>query len=186
MTVLEQLLDTDTFLDMCLLPEYRHNEYELINGEMVEMPPPGFVHGEFAGEIYYYLRQYAKKHNLGRVTVEAGFRSADDRYLVLRPDVAFLSHDRAPKPGDRGLSAVMPDLAVEIASPSDRLAAIRAKAELYLRNGTRLVWLVFPAEQRVEVHSEGGEMQSLGAQDTLSGGDALPGFTLELARLFAL
>ena len=186
MPMLERLIDADAFFEMQLLPEYRDNEYELIDGEMIEMPPPGFVHGEFAVRLSYYIHAFAKARGLGRTTVESGFRSAFDSRLVLRPDVSFTRHDRAPKPGDRGLSAVMPDLAVEIASPSDTLSAMREKAGLYLRNGTRLVWLVFPDDERVEVHSSSGECQSLGINETLTGGDVLPGFRLELGRLFSL
>ncbi len=186
MPVLERLIDADAFMQMQHLPEYRDSEYELIDGEMIAMPPPGFVHGEFALEIAVYLRMFAKERGLGRTTVEAGFRSAFDRQLVLRPDVAFLSHERAQGIQGRGISPVMPDLAVEIASPSDSLPSLRAKAQLYLRNGTRLVWLVFPDDQDIEVHSISGERQSLGAEDTLTGGDVLPGFQLELKRLFSL
>ncbi len=186
MPVLERRIDADTFLRMTDLPAYRESEYELIDGEMVKMPPPGFVHGEFAVELSHYIRAYAKARGLGRTTVESGFRSEFDPGLVLRPDVAFLTHARAQLIRGRGLSPVMPDLAVEIASPSDTRTAMREKAELYLRNGTRLVWLVFPDEERVEVHSNSGERQSLGADDSLSGGDVLPGFELELQQLFSL
>ena len=186
MPVLERQIDADTFLRMADLPEYRDSEYELIDGEMVEMPPPGFVHGEYAGKLFHYLWQYARKHELGRASVEAGFRSEFDPGLVLRPDVAFLSHARAQLIRGRGLSPVMPDLAVEIASPGNSASDLREKAGLYLRNGTRLVWLVFPDDERIEVHSHIGESQSLDADDTLGGGDVLPGFTLELRQLFAL
>ena len=186
MPVLERRIDADTFLRMAELPAYRDSEYELIDGEMVEMPPPGFVHGEFAGKLFHYLWQYARKHELGRASVEAGFRSARDPHIVLRPDVAFLSHARAQLIHGRGLSPVMPDLAVEIASPGNSASNLREKAGLYLRNGTRLVWLVFPDDERVEVHSHSGERQSLGADDSLDGGDVLPGFGLELRRLFSL
>ncbi len=186
MPVLERLIDADAFLEMQLLPEYRDNEYELINGVMVEMPPPGFVHGEYAGKLFHYLWQYARKYDLGRASVEAGFRSARDPHIVLRPDAAFLTHARAQLIRGRGLSPVMPDLAVEIASPSDTLSAMREKAGLYLRNGMRLVWLVFPDDERVEVHNSSGESQSLGTSDALTGGDVLPGFRLELGKLFSL
>ena len=186
MPILERLIDADTFLRMAELPEYRETEYELIDGEMIEMPPPDFVHGEFAVRLSYYIHAYANARGLGRTTVESGFRSEFDPGLVLRPDVAFLSHARAQLIRGRGLSPVMPDLAVEIASPSDTRTAMRQKAELYLRNGTRLVWLVFPDDERVEVHSHSGQSQSLGKSETLTGGDVLPGFRLELGRLFSL
>ena len=186
MPILERRIDADTFLRMAELPAYRESEYELIDGEMVKMPPPGFVHGEFAVRLSYYIHAYAKARGLGRTTVESGFRSKFDPGLVLRPDVAFLTHARAQLIRGRGLSPVMPDLAVEIASPGNSASDLREKAELYLRNGTRLVWLVFPDEERVEVHSNIGESQSLGADDSLGGGDVLPGFGLELRQLFSL
>ncbi len=186
MPVLERQIDADAFLEMQLLPEYRDGEYELINGEMVKMTAPGGIHGVLAGRVFGFIDRFALEHKLGITTVESGYRTPQDLYLVLRPDVAFTSHDRAPGRIPRGLMPVMPDLAVEIASPGNSASNLREKAGLYLRNGTRLVWLVFPDDERVEVHSHSGESQSLGAGDTLSGGDVLPGFRLELRRLFAL
>ncbi len=186
MPVLERLIDADAFLEMELLPEYRDNEYELIDGEMVNMTAPGIGHGLLAGVMFMFLWNHVTEYDLGTVAVEAGFRSTHDPHLVLRPDVAFISYAALPKKGRKGLSPVMPDLAVEIASPSDTLSALREKTGLYLRNGTRLVWLVFPDDERVEVHSNSGERQSLGINETLTGGDALSGFRLELGRLFAL
>lgn len=150
------------------------------------MVAPGSIHGVLAGRLFGFIDRFALEQELGITTVESGYRAPQDPYQVLRPDVAFTSHDRAPGQIPRGLMPVMPDLAVEIASPSDTLSAMREKAQLYLRNGARLVWLVFLDDERVEVHSSSGESQSLGADDSLSGGDVLPGFTLELGRLFAL
>ena len=186
MPVLERQIDADAYIEMQLLPEFRADEYELINGEMVKMTAPGVDHGLLAGVMFVFLWSHATEFDLGTTAVEAGFRSTYDRQLVLRPDVAFISYATLPKNRRKGLSPVMPDLAVEIASPSDTRTAMRQKSELYLRNGTRLVWLVFPDDERVEVHSNSGESQSLGADDSLSGGDVLPGFELELRRLFSL
>ncbi len=186
MPVLERLIDADAFMQMQHLPEYRGNEYELIDGEMVEMVAPGGIQGVLAGRLFGFIDRFAWEGELGITTVESGYRTPQDRQQVLRPDVAYTSYDRAPSPIPRGLMPVMPDLAVEIASPSDSLPSLRAKAQLYLRNGTRLVWLVFPDDQGIEVHSISGERQSLGVEDTLTGGDVLPGFQLELKRLFSL
>ena len=186
MPVLERQIDADAFLEMLLLPEYRDDEYELINGEMVKMTAPGVDHGLLAGVMFVFLWNHVTEYDLGTTAVEAGFRSIHDPQLVLRPDVAFISYATLPKNRRKGLSPVMPDLAVENASPGNSASDLREKAELYLRNGTRLVWLVFPDDERIEVHSHIGESQSLGADDTLSGGDVLPGFRLELRRLFAL
>ena len=79
---------------------------------------------------------------------------------------------------------VFPDLAAEVQSPSNSLRDMRDKADLYLRNGSQLVWLVFPDDKRIEVHAADGTVTTLGINDTLTGGDVLPDFTLQLRRIF--
>jgi len=82
----------------------------------------------------------------------------------------------------------MPDLAVEIKSPSESMPQMRRKARLYLEKGTLMVWLVLPGRQSVEVWQRGaaGEITSemIERDGTLSGGAVLPGFALPLRRLF--
>ena len=79
----------------------------------------------------------------------------------------------------------MPDLAVEIISPSQSPAQVRRKAEVYLRHGTELVWLIDPEAQTAEVWRQGTERRdSIDAEGALSGGAVLPGFSLPLKRLF--
>ena len=185
MEVLDRLIDADAFLELERLPEYRDREYELIHGEMVEMVAPSMEYGFYVIEIGSYLRAFVGQRDLGMVVAESGSRAADNRHLVLRPDVAYYSHDHIIAPAPRAMSPVMPDLAVEVASPDNTVAELRRKAELYLRNETQLVWLVFPREQRLEVHRQDGAFDELGVNDTLSGEAVLPGFTLELRKLFS-
>ena len=82
----------------------------------------------------------------------------------------------------------MPDLAVETASPSESLQQIRRKAAIYLDNGTSLVWIALPDEKGVDIcrSSDGArlDIEFVGADGKLSGEDVLPGFELELSRLF--
>ena len=186
MQVLERLIDADTFLELVELPEYRDREYELINGEMVEKPMAGDVQGDLAGEIYGSIFIFLRNQSLGKANFEVDYRSAVDRFLVLRPDVAYISYGRAPKPPHYGAIPRMPDLAVEVASPSNTVRELREKAAIYLRNETQLVWLVFPRQRRVEVHRADGSVDALSADDALSGEAVLPGFTLELRELFSL
>ncbi len=163
--------------------------FELIEGELIEMPPPGEEHGFLAGEIYFMLRLYEKERKLGILTVDAGYYSPDDPYTLLSPDVAFRRMDRHSPPLTKKWAPVMPDLAVEIKSPSNTIAELRRKAGIYLRHGAQLVWIVMPDAQSVEVCrlDADGDMQSevIGRGGTLSGEDVLPGFALPLAKLFA-
>ena len=184
--VVDDRIDADTFLEIQHLPEFRDKEYELIHGELVEMAVPGAIHGKLVIRIGGQLDAFAMAGDLGHVTGENAFASEYDSGLVLRPDVAFFSFSRFPAPLPRGRMPIMPDLAVEIHSPSNSLTELRDKAELYLRNGTQLVWLVFPDDERVEVHAADGAIIRLGINDTLDGGEVLPGFTLQLRKIFDL
>ncbi len=104
------------------------------------------------------------------------------------PDVAFISFERAPDPFPDKLVPAMPDLAVEIKSPSNTMTELHAKAQRYLGLGTTVVWIVLPDEQSVEVCrlAETGEIQRevCGPADTLSGEQVLPGFRLDVRRIF--
>ena len=184
--VVEEPIYVDSFLEMQYLPEFRDKEYELINGKIIEMPAPGTILGKLVIRMGGQLDAFAMANDLGHVTGENGFASLYDTGLLLRPDVAFFGHSRFSVPLPRGWMPHMPDLVVEIHSPRDTLAAMREKADLYLRNGTQLVWLVFPDDKRIEVHATDETITTLGIDDALDGGDVLPGFALPLRRLFDL
>ena len=82
----------------------------------------------------------------------------------------------------------MPDLAVEIMSPSNTMRRIREKAQIYLTNGTTIVWIVLPAETSVEVCrlTQAGEIKRevFGPDNTLTAADVLPGFALAPRQIF--
>ena len=79
----------------------------------------------------------------------------------------------------------MPDLAIEIKSPSDTVRLMREKAAYYLANGARQVWLVYPAQRMVEVYSPEADVEILMVGDQLPGGDVLPGFAMSVVEVFA-
>ncbi len=188
MELRERVYDIDDLWSLYHQPENEGLRFELIDGVLIEMSAPGGEHGEFALNLGSYIRAFAREHNLGRATVGTGYHPTGDRYNLLLPDVAFISHTRAPKPFPKKLVPVMPDLAVEIRSPSNTLAELRDKARLYLDLGASLVWLVLPDDQSVEVcrMNESGETERemLGPDATLSGENVLPGFSLEARRVF--
>ncbi|MYE26308.1 MAG: Uma2 family endonuclease, partial [Chloroflexi bacterium] len=95
---------------------------------------------------------------------------------------------RMPDPIPQKFAGFMPDLAVEIASPSNTVAELHSKALIYLRNGTHLVWILYPLRESAEVCRLDDEEQltteSVDPDGALSGEDVLPGFELDLRRLF--
>ena len=155
--------------------------FELIHGEIVEKVPTE-EHGTIVLNIGAEIRAYLKKNRIGRVTTEARHRPSRDLHNDRLPDVSFRrTKEEAVK---QGAVEEMPDLAVEVKSPTDTYKQMREKADFYLANGTRMVWLVYPEKQTVEVYQTGQTMQSLSESDSLSGGDVLPNFTLSLVEIF--
>ena len=188
MATQERLYDVDDLWDLLSQLPDDSKDYELIDGALIEMTPPGGEHGQLTINLGYFLRAHCKANNLGIVTAETGYHPADDRQTLLGPDIAFVSHERAPKPFPKRFVPVMPDLAVEIKSPSNTLDELREKAQLYLRLGSTLVWIVRPDETSVEACrlTQTGEIERevFGPADALSGGEVLPGFTLDVRQIF--
>lgn len=190
MAIQEKLYTVDDLWAMESDPAYEDRYFYLIDGRLYEDEMPGWTHGRLALKIGRYLDEFAESHGHGEVTVETGFHSPEYRYTAMLPDVAFQRYENLPDPPPEGYVPQMPDLAVEIQSPSDSLNKMRHKARAYLENGTALVWLVQPNRRGVEVcrAGEGGgpKTEFFGQSDTLSGENVLPGFELPVSKLFAV
>lgn len=179
----QRLWDIDEVWELYCDRANDHLRFELFDGELIEMSGPGGTHGRIAIRLGTYLFLFAEENNLGIVTGETGYHPPDDRYNLLLPDVAFISFGRAPEPFPDKLVPAMPDIAVEIRSPSNTLAEMREKAQRYLRLGTSLVWIVQLAQQCVEIHQSQMPVETAGLEDSLSGERVLPGFTLDVRRI---
>ncbi len=163
--------------------------YELIEGDLIEMAPTGIWHGRLVTRLGRYLDSFVEANDLGIVTSDTGYYQPSDRHNLLGPDLAFVVKERIKQPKSQEMAPLMPDLAVEIKSPSNTMAELHRKASIYLKHGAQLVWIVMPDAQSVEVCrlGENDEIQSeiISIDSSLSGEDVLPGFSLELAALFA-
>ena len=188
MVIEQQLYSVDDVWDLAHQAENENIHYELIDGELFTMSPPGYAHGRLAVLIAHYILNFTQAQKLGEVTVESGYHPPDSRHTLLSPNVAFLSKAKAPQPFWGKYIPVMPDLAVEILSPTDTLRQVRRKAALYLRHGTQLVWIVLPAEKGVDVcRSVDGarlDIEFVSSEGNLSGEQILPGFALQVGLLF--
>jgi Uma2 family endonuclease len=78
-----------------------------------------------------------------------------------------------------------PDLCVEVLSPSNRMARIREKLAEYFQRGVRMVWIADPEDRTVAVYRSPEEGRILHETATLTGEDVLPGFSCQVADLFA-
>ena len=134
----------------------------------------------------YFLTAFILPRRIGRlVASDSGMMLERGPDTVREPDIAYISAEKLPLDVDvPGFYEGAPDLVVEIASPSDTLAAVNDKAQMWLRFGVGLVWVVFPESRTVEVHPASGPPALLGEQDDLDGGDVLPGFTCSVKDIF--
>jgi Uma2 family endonuclease len=160
------------------------------------MPPTGGWHGRISMDLGTALNNYVKAHQAGMVLgAETGFLVSrpGDPDTVLAPDVAFVARDRLPNADDPMLSGywrLVPDLVIEVASPTQYGPEMAEKAKQWLLAGAQLVWIVWPAAKRVDVWQQGKDdapEATLGAGDTLSGQalPALAGFSIALGDLFS-
>lgn len=170
--------------DIATLPEDERGE--LIRGEWRPMVPPGFGHGEIMLAIGSVLRAWVRERGLGVVTVESGYVLERSPDTVVGPDVAFVRSDRVPSPEQYAkFGPTAPDLAVEVVSPSQSRRYIEEMVAIYLEAGTRLVWVADPRRQTVTVYAPDDEPRMLSVGEVVDGGDVLPGFTVQVAEIFA-
>jgi Uma2 family endonuclease len=161
--------------------------WELVDGELVEVTPAADISSSTSAMIGGLLFNHVVPNRLGRLyNAEGGFVLFPDRQTVRAPDVAFVAADRAPQgEARRHFPRLVPDLAVEVLSPSDSLREAREKVAMYIEAGVRLVWLVDPLEQTVTVFRPDAAPETLDAAMTIDGGDVLPGFSAPVAAMFA-
>ena len=187
MATRERLFTVDDVWQLACAPENELNRYSLIDGELIVSMSPGYLHARIASEIARLMGNYVVERDLGDVTVESGHYPPQDRRTLLIPDVIFIRKERAPARDLEHYAPLMPDLAVEIISPSQTLGQARRKAKVYLRHGTAIVWLVHPARKNAEVWTLGTDgapqSETVNMQGDLSGGAVLPGFALPLRHL---
>lgn len=159
---------------------------ELVRGKLVREPPAGMAHGRIAARIASLIVPLARERGLGAVfTAETGFILSDEPPTVRAPDVAFVSRERLPSDDlPEGFGRLAPDLAVEVASPSNTAAELHGKVLDYLEAGTRIVWLIEPGTGTVTVYRSRDDIRLLREEDELDGGDLLPGLLVPVADLF--
>ncbi len=166
--------------------------YELLEGRVLRMPPPGTDHGRLEARLSRRLGTYVEDHHLGETYVgESGWdltRPGEFADTVLGADLAFVSATRLPLPPPRRGTAyrpLAPDLVVEIASPSQYQPEMGEKAQVWLDRGVRLVWIIWPERRTVDVWAPGATApRTLRDADALDGGAVVPGFRLPIATLW--
>ncbi len=174
--------------DLATLPDDTYT-YEIVEGELIRMPGSGYEAAKICARLVIALGMFILPRNLGDVTGADGTydltRPGDPADTALVPDVAFVAAGRVVG-RVTGYPQIVPDLAAEVVSPSQYRPEMARKAALYIERGVRLVWIIWPSRQEVDVwrpSSPAAPVATLGIADSLDGFDVLPGFTLPIRDL---
>lgn len=162
--------------------------YEIIDGQRREVPPMGTYAGMFASMLIHSLQAFALQSRRGLAAVEVLFRMAA-HLPARRPDIAFVAFDRwgtsPPLEDDPSPWEVVPNLAVEVVSPTNLAEEMEDRILEYLAAGVQLVWVVYPHHRRIYVYESPTRVCILTENDELDGGEVLPGYRQSIGALYA-
>jgi Uma2 family endonuclease len=180
MAVEIQRVTADEYERIATLPENADKRLELINGEIVEVVS-NQGSSRLGMKLGSRLQQYLDLYDIGYLTgADGGYHVGADRFM---PDVAYISKVRQPIASNDTYNPLSPDLAIEVISPIDNWRDLLNKVTAYLAAGTT-VWVVLPDEKQLRVYAPGQAVRAHGIDNTLDGGDLLPGFTLPIKAIF--
>ena len=159
------------------------NKYELVDGEIL-VSPAGMRHSEVISNIIGLIWEFLQENPIGKVygsDVGIMFPSGN----VRSPDVTYVRNTKLPGgESPETFGELIPDLAVEVLSPTDSLKQLGRKIGEFLENGVPLVWLVDPARQTVTVYRSLTDTQQLTSNDLITAEPVMPGFSVPVRRFF--
>ena len=158
---------------------------ELIRGVLHETMPAGLRHGKIAMRLGGRIDAHVAPAGLGHVFgSDAGVLLERNPDTVREPDVAYVSAERLPLDVEiTGYCPVAPDLVVEIKSPSDSEREVDDKATMWLHFGVRMALVIDPEAGTIKVRQSDLPTVVLTMDDTLEGGEVLPGFSCPVREI---
>lgn len=183
MTTAKKLLTAD---DLLAMPD-DGMRYELVRGELIEMPPPSFMHMVVTGRIGHFFASFVVEHNLDFIYgPEAAAYIEQGPDTVRAADYALIARDRIPNPPPLSgyILGLIPDLAVEVVSPGNSVAEAQRRVHMWLDAGVRLVLTAYIQTSEIHAHHDDGAIERFGIGDTLTCEPVLPGFSCPVADIF--
>jgi Uma2 family endonuclease len=179
-----RLLTAGELADLPDMLDGKAVKYELEEGDLIIMAPPGAQHGRRQAMITRYLMTDAEERGLGIVFSEVGVVLGRRPDTVFGPDAAFVLKASMPVTYTKeGYLATIPKILVEIQSKVDTLPEMRAKRAKYFAAGVKEVWWQHRDGKRITVATVDGE-RVLDECDELTS-SILPGFSVQVGKLFS-
>lgn len=159
--------------------------YELYYGRRVEKAVSAIA-VLLANRLARLIGNHADQHDLGEAVLEMLIDLDPAVRLQRRPDVAFLCVKRGVEleVDESAAWAVVPDLAVEVISPSNLAEDVEEKLDEYFAAGVRRVWVIYPRSRKLHDHTSPTTCTRIPVDGVIDGGDILPGFQFQLADPF--
>ena len=176
MGVTTALLTVEQYME---LPEEETMRTELVEGEIVRMGDAKKVHKLVKSNAHRLLVQYILQNPIGRVFSESMYKLGKREGRI--PDVSFLLHDTLARQKGEFLEGA-PDLAFEVVS-SESAAFMERKVNLFLANGSRAIWVVYPVERTFWIHRTTNHIHLREGQ-FVEEPDLLPGFRVPVEHFF--
>jgi Uma2 family endonuclease len=158
---------------------------ELIDGVMIVHSPASIEHDDSSGFLRGLMSFFAEARGLGKVLgPDSLIHLAPGRKCA--PDVFFIRQERVPMPLPKEFEGV-PELVVEVLSPSNRRYDLRDKRLIYREAGVGEVWFIDSALRQIiaERRQAGSYTEEIVTEGKVFS-DSLPGFWLNAAWLWAM
>jgi len=177
------------------MERYEEQPFELIDGEIVIVGPLKHLHMQIVKAIYdaLFLWTYMNK-GVGKVYMEGTFILEDRSDWVKGsriPDVMVYQQSRldhyyeTTEDYDNKPFVLVPDIVVEVVSPSDSYSEVNRKVQVYLDDGVKIIWVVDPKNKTVKEYTpQNTDGTTKRNDDMLSGADVAEGFELTVSEIF--
>ena len=156
-------------------------------GELIVIPPTGGESGYRNVKLSYFLVKWVEEEGGNGIPFDSSTGFILPNGAIRSPDASWVRRERweALTPEQRkGFVPLCPNFVIELRSATDSLPKLQAKMQEYLDNGAQLGWLINPQNQQVEIYRQGRDVEILEHPTELSGEDILPGFRLNLRRIW--
>jgi Uma2 family endonuclease len=165
------------------LPKEEAVQYELVEGELIEVPSGNLEHNIRRDELHWKMQEFLRRAKLGRAVIEIDLRLGEGTQR--RPDVAYFSNERlAQIDRHRGYPTVAPELAIEVLSPKESAVDLLEKIQWYFKNGVQEVWLMYLNAREIHVYTtDTGAIRRVRESESIET-PLLPGFSLRVAEIF--
>ncbi|MGB7444295.1 MAG: Uma2 family endonuclease [Coleofasciculaceae cyanobacterium] len=178
-------MSVEQFYEFCLANRDLRIE-RTANGEVIIMPPAFSDTGNRNIKIAQQLANWAEQDGTGETfDSSAGFtlpngatRSPDASWIKLERWNALTEEQKA------SFAPICPDFVIELRSKSDTLKGLQDKIQEYIDNGALLGFLIDRKNCQVHVYRPHQEPEILDNPETVSGQPVLPGFVLQMAKIW--